>query len=112
VKTTALSWRSGLSSTAKPDLRSRRLHPQRLRCLPRPRLPRDHLLLPKVAHLIRERRFHVSQQVTEVGKGVRLKMGAAGLPEIAAWVAGFGGEARVVAPGTVSRTRVDRNMVP
>jgi predicted DNA-binding transcriptional regulator YafY len=53
---------------------------------------------PKVAHLIRERRFHVSQQVTDVAKGVRLKMEAAGLPEIAAWVAGFGGEARVVAP--------------
>jgi predicted DNA-binding transcriptional regulator YafY len=53
---------------------------------------------PRVAHLIRERRFHVSQQVTEVGSGVRLKMEAAGLPEIAAWVAGFGGDARAVAP--------------
>jgi proteasome accessory factor B len=53
---------------------------------------------PKVAHLIRERRFHVSQRVTEVGEGVRLKMEAAGLPEIASWVAGFGGEARAVAP--------------
>jgi proteasome accessory factor B len=53
---------------------------------------------PSVAHLIRERRFHVSQQVTDQGQGVRLKMEAAGLPEIAAWVAGFGGDARPVAP--------------
>jgi predicted DNA-binding transcriptional regulator YafY len=53
---------------------------------------------PQVAHLIRERRFHVSQQVTEVGNGARLKMEAAGLPEIAAWVASFGGQARAVAP--------------
>jgi predicted DNA-binding transcriptional regulator YafY len=53
---------------------------------------------PRVAHLIQERRFHVSQQVTDVGSGVRLKMEAAGLPEIAAWVAGFGGDARVIAP--------------
>lgn len=52
----------------------------------------------KVAHLIRERRFHVTQQVTDHGQGVRLKMEAAGLPEIAAWVAGFGGDARAVGP--------------
>lgn len=51
-----------------------------------------------VAHLVRERRYHVSQRVTERPDGVRLTMDAAGLPEIAAWVAGFGGKARPVAP--------------
>ena len=29
---------------------------------------------------------------------MRLRMEAAGLPEIAAWVAGFGGDARAIAP--------------
>lgn len=53
---------------------------------------------PRVAHLIRERRYHATQQVTDRGKGVRLKMEAAGLPEIAAWIAGFGGDARAVSP--------------
>lgn len=52
----------------------------------------------RVAHLIRERRYHASQEVSERGQGVRLKMEAAGLPEIAAWVAGFGGDARAIAP--------------
>lgn len=53
----------------------------------------------RVAHLIQERRYHASQQVTVRGRGgVRLKMEAAGLPELAAWVAGFGGDARAIAP--------------
>ncbi len=51
-----------------------------------------------VAHLVRERRYHHTQRVTPRGEGVRLTMDAAGLPEIAAWVAGFGGNARPVAP--------------
>jgi predicted DNA-binding transcriptional regulator YafY len=51
-----------------------------------------------VAHLVRERRYHASQEVSERGRGVRLKMEAAGLPEIAAWLAGFGGDARAIAP--------------
>jgi proteasome accessory factor B len=53
---------------------------------------------PRVAHLIKERRYHSSQEVSLRGRGVRLKMEAAGLPEVAAWVAGFGGGARPVAP--------------
>jgi proteasome accessory factor B len=53
---------------------------------------------PRVAHLIRERRYHATQQVTPRGQGVRLKMEAAGLPELAAWIAGFGGGARVISP--------------
>lgn len=49
---------------------------------------------PEVAHLIREHRYHHSQRVEELsGGGVRLRMTAAGLPEMAAWVAGFGGRA-------------------
>jgi hypothetical protein len=36
---------------------------------------------PRVAHLIRERRYHATQQVADRGRGVRLKMEAAGLPE-------------------------------
>jgi predicted DNA-binding transcriptional regulator YafY len=53
---------------------------------------------PRVAHLIHERRYHATQQITARGQGVRLKMEAAGLPELAAWIAGFGGDARVIAP--------------
>lgn len=52
----------------------------------------------RVAHLIRERRYHASQEVSDRGNGVRLRMEAAGLPEIAAWVASFGGDARPVSP--------------
>jgi predicted DNA-binding transcriptional regulator YafY len=52
-----------------------------------------------VAHLVRERRFHHTQRLTDLdGGGVRLEMQVAGLPEVAAWVAGFGGAARPLAP--------------
>lgn len=53
---------------------------------------------PNVAHLIRERRYHQTQLVFEQGDGVRLHMEAAGLPEIAAWVAGFGDQALPIKP--------------
>lgn len=56
-------------------------------------------LHPKVAHLAAERQWHPSQRVVSRGDGwVRVTMQAAGLPEVAAWVAGFGGYARAVAP--------------
>jgi len=46
----------------------------------------------EVAHIPRERRFHESQRVRERADGAaRMTMDAAGLPEVAAWVAGFGG---------------------
>ncbi|MBI4700555.1 MAG: WYL domain-containing protein [Deltaproteobacteria bacterium] len=51
-----------------------------------------------VAHLVRERRYHHSQELHELPGGVRLTMTASGLPEVASWVAGFGGQARPVAP--------------
>lgn len=51
-------------------------------------------LSPDVAYLSQEREYHATQ-VTEVlgGGWVRLSMEAAGLPEIASWVASFGGKA-------------------
>jgi predicted DNA-binding transcriptional regulator YafY len=54
---------------------------------------------PAVAYVARERTWHRSQRLRErPGGGVRLTMDAAGLPEIAAWVASFGGRVRPVAP--------------
>jgi predicted DNA-binding transcriptional regulator YafY len=54
---------------------------------------------PAVAHLAAERRLHPSQRVERLASGAaRLIMRCAGLPEIASWVAGFGGKARPLAP--------------
>jgi predicted DNA-binding transcriptional regulator YafY len=54
---------------------------------------------PEVAHLPSERRFHQSQTLEPLPDGaVRLRMTAAGLPEMAAWIAGFGGRVRVRQP--------------
>ena len=39
-----------------------------------------------------------TQELVDRGRGVRLKMEAAGLPEIASWVSGFGGDAKVIGP--------------
>jgi predicted DNA-binding transcriptional regulator YafY len=52
----------------------------------------------EVSYLLRERRYHHTQRVTPIENGVRLTMDAAGLPEIASWLAGFGGHARAIAP--------------
>jgi predicted DNA-binding transcriptional regulator YafY len=57
------------------------------------------LFRPEVAHLPRERRFHHTQQVHGQPDGsALLSMQAAGLPQLAAWIAGFGGLVRVQAP--------------
>ena len=54
---------------------------------------------PEVAHLAKERVFHRSQTVEELDGGrARLTFQVAGLPEIAAWVAGFGAKARALEP--------------
>src|SRR5690606_28564008 len=54
---------------------------------------------PGVAHVARERLWHPSARVEDLpGGGVCLHMHAGGLPEIAAWVAGFGGKAQALAP--------------
>lgn len=53
----------------------------------------------EVAHLAKERVWHQSQQIIANTNGTALlEMTAAGLPEVAAWVASFGGKARAVAP--------------
>ena len=54
---------------------------------------------PEVAHLARERLWHKTQRLTEQpDDSVVLTMTVAGIPEVAAWVASFGGKARAVAP--------------
>lgn len=59
---------------------------------------------PRVAHLLRERAWHPSQRLEEAGGGgVRATFTMAGLPEVARWLAGFGGDARVIAPLTLAR---------
>lgn len=59
-----------------------------------------------VAHLFDERTFHHSQRVEPAAGGVHVSFRAAGLPEIASWIAGFGGKARPVRPsGLVNAVR-------
>lgn len=54
---------------------------------------------PRVAHLLRERAWHPSQRLEEEdGGGIRATFTMAGLPEVARWLAGFGGDARVLSP--------------
>ena len=54
---------------------------------------------PEVAHLPRERSYHATQRLESLKEGgVRLSFTASGLPEIAAWVASFGGKVRAVEP--------------
>ncbi len=56
-------------------------------------------LAPEVAHVARESEYHPTQEVEELGDGrVLLRMQTAGLPRLAAWIAGFGGKARAVEP--------------
>lgn len=52
-----------------------------------------------VAYLARERLWHPSQRIVELPDGsCDLHLRAAGLPEIAAWIASFGGKVRAVHP--------------
>lgn len=56
-------------------------------------------LAPEVAHLTSERRYHTTQVVTQNDDGsAEVRFIAGGLPEIAAWVASFGGKVRVLGP--------------
>ncbi len=53
----------------------------------------------EVAHIANEREWHPTADVTALaGGGARLTMHVGGMPEVAAWLAGFGGKARAVAP--------------
>ena len=54
---------------------------------------------PSVAHLPHERSFHSSQRVRAQADGsVILSFEASGLPEVAGWVASFGGRVRPLSP--------------
>ncbi len=54
---------------------------------------------PEVAHLARERRWHSSQKVEPTKSGAALlTMEVAGLSEVAAWIASFGGKVRALEP--------------
>jgi predicted DNA-binding transcriptional regulator YafY len=55
---------------------------------------------PSIAHLVREMKMHASQSVALREDGwTRLTMECSGLPEVAAWVASFGGKVRSIKPG-------------
>lgn len=52
-----------------------------------------------VAHLTRERMWHPTQEVRDNADGsATLRFTAAGLPEVAAWIASFGGKVRAESP--------------
>lgn len=54
---------------------------------------------PSVAHLAHERAWHITQELTELSDGsVELTFRCAGLPEVAAWLAGFGGKVVALEP--------------
>lgn len=57
----------------------------------------------EVAHVARETELHPSQSVEALPDGgARLTLRTAGLPPLAAWVAGFGGKARVTEPAALA----------
>ena len=54
---------------------------------------------PRVADLVREKKWHDSQQLREVkGGGVEMHLKLSSLVEIERWVLGWGGDAKVVKP--------------
>jgi predicted DNA-binding transcriptional regulator YafY len=54
---------------------------------------------PALAHLPSERRYHRTQKLHPLPDGgCRVTFDAAGLPELASWVASFGGQVLAVAP--------------
>lgn len=54
---------------------------------------------PRLAHLVQQRRYHHTQVTdTRPDGGVRMTIRAGGLSLIAAWIAGFGGDARPIGP--------------
>ncbi len=57
---------------------------------------------PSVAHLARERVWHPTQRLEALPNGgVSLQFAAGGLPEVAAWVASFGGAVRAIEPAAL-----------
>jgi len=54
---------------------------------------------PHAADLIREKKWHESQQLRELkGGGAELKLKLSSLPEIERWVLSWGGDAKVLKP--------------
>lgn len=51
-----------------------------------------------IAYLVTERQWHHTQRVVDTDWGVQLTWHMSGLVEVASWVAGFGGRARVLSP--------------
>ena len=55
--------------------------------------------VPRVADYIREKKWHPSQSLRDLGDGaVELKMKLSSLPEVQRWVLSWGGDARVIQP--------------
>lgn len=69
---------------------------------------------PSVAFLARERRFHHTQRAADNDDGgIDLTMELAGLPELASWVAGFGGDVVPLHPPQLRelvRSRFERGL--
>ena len=66
------------------------------------------LFRPEVAYLAEERRFHHTQQVRQQPDGAALlSMRVAGLPQLASWIAGYGGLIQVQAPGVLSEMVIE-----
>lgn len=59
----------------------------------------------EVSHLAHERTWHASQQITRHAHGADLEMTVEGIPEVAAWIAGFGGKVQALEPPLL-RSRV------
>jgi len=58
----------------------------------------------RVADYIREKKWHESQQLRELkGGGVELRLKLSSLVEIERWILGWGGDAKVVAPGELAK---------
>lgn len=55
-----------------------------------------------IAYLLTERKWHFTQVEEDTDWGVRITWHMAGLLEVARWVAGFGGQARVVGPAELA----------
>ncbi|HVO29827.1 MAG TPA: WYL domain-containing protein, partial [bacterium] len=67
----------------------------------------------RVAPLVRERRWHESQELMELPGGeVGLAMRVAGIDEVARWILSFGGEARAIEPpDLVRRVRAEAEAI-
>lgn len=63
--------------------------------------------VPRVAHLVEERRWHPTQRVRHLDDGLELSMKVQDTPELRAWLMGFGGDVVVLAPKSLARALED-----